>query len=252
MSKRSIDKQVYEQYVDATVALFMEHYAVALGDATMQTKAPELSCSETLDLRCMTAIRKECAKLRRKEAWKSTKRVLCSAAVLLIALLSLSSVLFMTVEAFRVPVIYFFIEQGDGFWAITGKNDDDPIDPATSDGFDPNDPLAGLLPEGYTFSYAKQSINGSTTLTYKNANGDRLILLIRLGTSDLTIDREDAPISKKCKVAESDGVFVVKDGFTQLAWVNPEKSTSYLLNADALDEDTLVMIAEKLMQKMSK
>ena len=112
MSKRSIDKQIYEQYVDATVALFMEHYAVALGDATMQTKAPELSCSETLDLRCMTAIRKECAKLRRKEAWKSTKRVLRSAAVLLIALLSLSSVLFMTVEAFRVPVINFFIEEG--------------------------------------------------------------------------------------------------------------------------------------------
>lgn len=252
MSKRNIDKQVYEQYVDATVALFMEHYAAALGDATMQTQTPAQTCSEMLDLRCMTAIRKACAKRRTRAFWKGTKKVLSSAAIVLVALLSLSSLLFMTAEAFRVPVINFFIEQGDGFWAITGKSDEDPIDPATTDEFDPNDPLAGLLPEGYTFSYAKQSINGSTTLTYKNANGDRLILLIRLGISHLSIDREDASISQKCKVAEYEGVFVVKDGFAQLAWVNSEKSTSYLLNADALDEDILVMIAEKMMQKMSK
>lgn len=249
MSKRSIDKQVYEQYVDATVALFMEHYAVALGDATMQTKAPELSCSETLDLRCMTAIRKECAKLRRKEVWKSTKRVLRSAAVLLIALLSLSSVLFMTVEAFRVPVINFFIEEGDGFWAITGKNDDDPIDPTTSDGFDPNDPLAGLLPEEYTPVDVKQNKSGAIISTYRTLNGNKILFWIRTNVSHITVDSENASISQKCDVAGHEGVFVVKDGLAHLSWINRIDNTSYYLSADDADADMLIAIANEYMKK---
>ena len=252
MSKRSIDKQVYEQYVDATVALFMEHYAVALGDATMQTKAPELSCSETLDLRCMTAIRKECAKLRRKEAWKSTKRVLRSAAILLIALLSLSSVLFMTVEAFRVPVINFFIEQGDGFWAITGKNDDDPIDPATSDGFDPNDPLAGLLPEGYEVTNVRGDSENGFRIYYEDSSENIVQLWIRPNASDMTMNSEHSSVSEACTVAGNTGAFVFKDGLAQLAWFSKNNNSSYLLRADNLDKGMLLSVAEQLMKILSK
>ena len=72
MGKRNIDKQVYEQYLDATVALFMEHYTAALTDAVLAEESDPATGSESMDRRCMEMIRKECAKQRRKEVWKGT------------------------------------------------------------------------------------------------------------------------------------------------------------------------------------
>ena len=250
MSKRSIDKQVYEQYVDATVALFMEHYAVALSDATMQTETKALSCPETLDLRCMTAIRKACAKQRRKEVWKSTKRILRSAAVLLIALLSLSSVLFMAVEAFRLPIINFYIEQGDGFWAITGKSGDD-LGSAASGEFNPHDPLAGLLTEEYRLEKVSGDIERGLRAAYINLQGERIRFVICYA-SDITVDSEDAPVSKKYIIAGHTGIYVYEDGLAQLSWVNKETNMSYLLSSDAMSEKELLSVAERFMENFEK
>lgn len=247
MSKRSIDKQVYDQYVDATVALFMEHYTAALTDTVLAEESSPATCSEGLERRCMEMIRKECAKQRRKEAWKGTKKVLRSAAVILVALLSLSSILFMTVEAFRVPVINFFIEQGDGFWVITGKSEDEPIDSA----FDPNDPLAGLLPEGYKLDKVLGGFDNRLFAIYINQNGEKIRFTITR-VSVITVDSEDAPVSKKHQIAGLAGVYVHKDGASQLAWVDKEKSMSYLLSGDAISESELLAIAEQLMEIIEK
>lgn len=250
MSKEYINQQVYEQYVDATVALFMEHYAAALTDATMQTESTVRSCSEALDRRCMEMIRKECAKQRRKEFWKGTKKVLRSAAVILIAMLSLSSVLFMTVEAFRIPVINFFIEQGDGFWAITGRSEEAPVDPATADAFDPNDPLAGLLPEGYEVNDVWGDAANGQVVSYMNLAGKKIYIWLRPNPSHMTMDSEFAAVSKRCKVLGNEGAIVSKDGFAQLAWFCETDNTAYLLQANDLDENTLLYIAEQFMKKM--
>lgn len=247
MSRRNIDKQVYEQYVDATVALFMEHYTAVLTDTILEKKSASASCSETLDRRCMEAIRKECAKLRRKAVWKSTKRMLRSAAVILIAMLSLSSVLFITVEAFRVPVINFFIEQGDGFWVISGKNEDEPVGTA----FDPNDPLAGLLPEGYKLDKVSGDFDNELLAVYINQNDQKIRFAITR-SSDITVDSENAPISKKHQIAGYAGIYVYKDNLSQLAWVDEENRMSYLLGGNAVSQSELLKIAEQLMGIIEK
>ena len=252
MSKRNIDKQVYEQYVDATVALFMEHYTAALTDAVLAEESDPATGSESMDRRCMEMIRKECAKQRRKEVWKGTKKILQSAAVIVVALLSLSSILFMTVEAFRVPVINFFIEQGDGFWAITGRNSDDPIDPATSDEFDPNDPLAGLLPEGYEIDVIRENSEQGRRIHYKNSSGNKLQFWWRPNISDMTINSEYATFSKECRVAACDGAFVLRDGMAQLLWISKDDCISYMLSSDTLDEKSLLGIAEQYMKIIAK
>lgn len=249
MGKHSIDKQVYEQYVDAAVALFMEHYAAALSEELEQTDSPVKACPEALDQRCMALIRKTCAKQRRQAFWAGTKKVLHSAAMLVMALLSLSSILFMTVEAFRVPVINYFIEQDDGFWAITGRKADDPVTPTTADAFDPDDPLAGLLPEGYALVDVKKGENGKSIATYKNGQGNRVFLWIRPNTSDVTVNSENASASRKCMIAGYDGVYVERDNMTQLVWVDKAENATYMLNADAMDEKQLIALAEKIFEK---
>lgn len=249
MGKHSKDKQVYEQYVDAAVALFMEHYAAALAEEVAQADSPVKACSEALDQRCMALIRAECAKQRRQVFWAATKKVLRSAAMLLMALLSLSSILFMTVEAFRVPVINYFIEQGDGFWEITGRKADDPVTPTTADTFDPNDPLAGLLPEGYALVHTNVGETGESCATYKNEHGNRLFLWIRPNTSYVTVNSENASASIKCTVSGYDAVYVERDNMTQLVWVDKAENATYMLNADAMDEKQLIELAEKFFQK---
>lgn len=251
MSKSSINKQVYEQYVDATAALFMEHYALALEDAVLAEKCALMPVSESLDRRCMDTIRKACAKQRRREILKGTGMLLKSAAVILVALLSLSSVLFMTVEAFRVPVINFFIEQGDGFWAITGKNADDPIDANTDREFDPNNPLAGLLPEGYELLFSNGTeIQGR--IVYQNEQGDKLYYYSSNGSIDMTVDAEEARILKRTRISHFDCVLMSKGAFAQVVLVDTTEDTSYLLYADAMDEDTILLLATNLVNNLSK
>ena len=248
MSKRNIDKQVYEQYVDATVALFMEHYTAALTDRVLAEESGPATCPESLDRRCMEMIRKECAKQRRKEIYKGINKVLRSAAVILVALLSLSSILFMTVEAFRVPVINFFIEQGDGFWAITGKSEDEPVDSA----FDPNDPLAGLLPEGYKVVAKNGDLHKGLHIIYQALDGSRISFSVRADTIDITLDSENAEISKTCDVMEHKGIFVLKSNLSQLAWIDEVDCASYLLSSDAISESDLFSIAKQLIVRMEK
>lgn len=248
MSKRSIDKHVYEQYVDAAVALFMEHYTASLTDTVLAQECGPATYPESLDHRCMKAIRKECAKHQRMEIGKGAKKVFKSAAVILIALLSMSSILFMTVEAFRIPVINFFIEQGDGFWVITGKSEDES---ANSD-FDPNDPLAGLLPEGYEVTATEGDKRNVKRYYYQNYNDGKITLWFLENIVDMTVDSEDASKSEKCYVAHYEGILVTKDGFVQLAWFDQLSQKSYLLSSNTLDGDALLRIAEQMMKKTTK
>ena len=253
MGKGKIDKQVYEQYMDATVALFMEHYAAALTDTVSHAESSAVPYPKKLDERCIGMIKKECARQRSRAFWKGAKRVLSSAAILLVALLSLSSILFMTVEAFRVPVINFFIEQGDGFWAITGQDNtqDAPEDSATRD-FDENDPLVGLIPEEYELINVRENSEKGQRAVYQAPSGAVICFAVYSNSSDITIDSANAVTSKKCVVAGCEGVYVSKDNSSQLAWINKGESTSYLLSADAVDENNLLSIAEQLMKKVTK
>lgn len=243
MNKKSIDKQVYEQYVDATVALFMEHYTAALADSVSQQEHISGVCSQEQDRRCMKAIRKECGKQRRKAIWKGTVQVLWGAAAVLVAMLSICSLLFLSVEAFRVPVINYYIEQGDGFWVITGNSAKDvPVSTA----FDPADPLAGLLPEGYVLETVSGDVERILQAVYMNQNGERVEFSFA-HTSTFTVDSENYTVSRECTVDGCAGIYVSKGSISQLAWVDPERNTSYMLLSNTLPETELLTIAEKIM-----
>ena len=249
MDNKNIENTAYERYIDATVALFMEQYANKLAENIHQEPIVKIPYPEKLDERCLGIIKKECAKQRSRAFWNGTKKALSRAAIILVALLSLSSVLFMTVEAIRIPVINFFIEHGNGFWAITSNSDDTLIDPTAANEFDPNDPLADLLPDEYKLVYSGGDEKQGKRVVYQNQSGQIACFATAPDSSHITVDSENATISQRVKIAGHDGVFVSKEGMSQLAWVDKTTSTSYLLNADSMDQETLVSIAEELMRK---
>ena len=68
----------------------------------------------------------------------------------------------------------------------------------------------------------------------------------------MTMNSEYSSVSKACTVADNAGAFVLKDGWAQLAWVDEKDNMSYMLNANALEEQILISVAEALMKKISK
>ena len=145
-------EDVYEQYVDASVALFMKYYCDTLYDGVTDSddkdeKGTCVAFPDELDTRCRhlieKAMKRKKAQCRMRYAGK-TLRYLCSVAIVFLSLMSL---LFMTVEAVRAPIINYYIENIDNNYLEIGVYDDSKND--ISESFDPADPLAGIIPEEY-------------------------------------------------------------------------------------------------------
>lgn len=227
----------------------MEHYAAALTESIQCEieAAQNAPFPESLDTRCQTLIKRECAKQRRKAFWKGTRKTLRYAAGVAITLLSLSSVLFMTVEAFRLPIINFFIEQNDGFWSITGQEKTSQI----GEDFDPrsvneNDPLAGLIPEEYELIDARDNGDRGTVAIYQNSVGDNIRFSVLPYNASVQVDAEDAEFSEKKQILDHDGVFVIKDGTSQIAWVDQAAAKMYWIYSDVMTEAEIVTLAEEI------
>ena len=170
MEKLKISETAREKLEDAAVSVFMEEYAKALNaglDQQMEASAAEEFPKE-LEERCLALIRKEAAKQRNQKHRKNTLRVLRSAAAVAIFILSVSSVLFVTVEAFRAPVMNFFVEKTDRYWQLSGTENETVIE----DVFNPEDPLDGIIADDFEVTDVEGSWD-SECLIVEYSNGDK-------------------------------------------------------------------------------
>lgn len=254
MNNKKITKEVYEQYIDATVALFMEYYSAnLLEDIHTQlgeTDQLDIVFSEELDNRCRTLIKKECAHQRRKQQFKDITKGLRYAAVLVIAALSLFSLLFVSVEAFRISVINFCIEQNSGHWDISSVTDTNQDD--LNEVIDITDPLAGILPDQYNLVLAEGSSIEEVTAVYENDAKNRIFFSSTPGTSLVELDSESAQISQECTIGGHEAVLVIEENNIRIAWIDKKSSTVYTLISNNLTESEITIIAEKVIYLISK
>lgn len=96
MEKPEISEKAKEQYLDASVTVFMEQYVELLhGDAELA----EGDFPEELDVRCRKLIEQEKEKRSRKRMLHRVVGVCRRAAVFALVLLGLGTTLFLTVES---------------------------------------------------------------------------------------------------------------------------------------------------------
>lgn len=245
---------LFDQYVDASVALFMEHYSSVLTDhvKTEIMSSESVDVSDGLDQKCRTLIRKEFAKRKRKAFLKGVSKGLSYAAVLMVALLSLSSALFITVEAVRVPIINFFIEQGDGYWVITGEDEDTSAhrDNQNKIVFDEADPLRDLLPEEFRLERYIELNTGATAM-YADELGNNAVLVLTRNSSALMIDTENAEYTKEISILDCKAI-LVKTEKLSLVWLDSKRDVLYNLVVDSIDEEDLIEIAEEVTSRYRK
>lgn len=255
MNKRAVNKDVYENYIDASVALFMEYYSVVSLSDNVQAELDAANCDEIqfpaqLDDRCRQLIKNRTVHYRRKQYLKTCWKGLKYAAACLMVILSLTSVLFMTVEAVRVPIINYYIEQRDGHWEINGgvkRNSEKAlkeIDLATL--------LSDVMPDGYKLAQEEKNSLNETTIIYKSSNGKRFFCKVAPGTSWISIDSENAQISRQHKICGYDAITVMKDGRASLSWVHSDLGIVFSLLADDMSENELIGIGEQLIELINK
>lgn len=255
MNKRAVNKDVYENYIDASVALFMEYYSVVSLSDNVQAELDAANCDEIqfpaqLDDRCRQLIKNRTAHYRRKQYLKVCWKGLKYAAACVMVVLSLTSVLFMTVEAVRVPIINYYIEQCEGHWEIDGGGNDDSTNAATE--IDLVNLLGNVIPEDYQMVVKSGDSLENVAVIYENSTGKQLYCRTAPAHGWVAVDSEDAQTSRQHKICGYEAIVVVKDGRTKLTWIDSDLGIVISILADDMTEAQLIAIGQQLIDLMNK
>lgn len=226
-------QQLMEQYEDAAFALLMDEYAEAEGAKLLQEfkeleqagAIPEIPA--TLNKKCRQAIDSAFAEQKRKHSLKQISRFAAKAAAIFLVVLGLSTVTVLSVDAFRVPVLNFIVDQSGEFSKVTSsvkvESTTDSVS-ATIMRFESN------LPEGYQV-YQKNIGKAMGSIRCTNSQDFVIALEISQTKSDLAVDTEDADFVE-VELGDYPAAFQEKNGY-QLMWIG-ENEVLYILYANAL------------------
>lgn len=243
-------ENVQEQYENALVALIMDEYTEAEGamllkefkEADEKGEVPDVPAD--LDAACRKKIHSHFAKQRNEETFRRVVKMLARSAAMLFVVLGFASVLIFSVEAFRTPVINFFLEQHEHFSVIGHGNSDKPQQGNDEHLENDDSPLAGLLPNDYNCVRYKVKESGTVFAYYQNADGHIASFQTNLGNGLLRYDSEDAEC-EPAKVLDNEGLLVKKDGYN-LIWYSADKNITHQLYASDLFLDEVWQIAEEI------
>ena len=247
MENSKITDETRDKYVDATVAVFMDQYAAIL-DAGIDEELIDTKHNDfppELDARCRALISKEFGKRKKQARRKSVMRICRSAAVIAIALLSICSVLFVSVEAFRNPIIDFFIEKKNGYWEVSEENHENAV-PAE---IDFNDPLAEIVPSNFELVYIDNSWDiGRLFANYSDGAGSEIFFSITPQEGAVQTNTENAS-AMPFQLITHDALLSVEGNIIRLTWADETKAKIFTLCATNLSEETVLTMGEAVAVK---
>ena len=241
-------KQLMEQYDDAILSLLMDEYAECEGRLLLQAyedakKGGTLEAlPPELDRKCMQLIGETHVKEARQYRLKSILRPLAKAAVVVLVLFALSTVTILSVDAFRVPVINFLIDQSGKYGTVilgSTENYEQTESNSIIDKFHTNIP--------YGYQIAKQDLQSDSSFIYCT-NEDHGILYLEMSKTELglNVDTEDTNYTE-LELGEYAAVFQEKNGF-YLRWLDHKENILYTLFSNNLSPDEFWELAYTLIQ----
>ena len=250
-------EELVEQYEDAAFALLMSAYAEQEGnrllrefeEAKAKGEVPEVPAA--LDARCRKIIRQAYEKQRRLE---QARRILCTAgrtAAILFITLGMCTTLIFSVEAIRIPVINFLIEQHERYTSIDFTKETVDTQSQDSSAVAENDegelPLANLVPSGYAVSRYDVKEDGSVTIIYKNTTGNSIFFATSALEGNMNFDTENANY-ENVVIAGYSGILVQKNSSLKITWFDENCQQVYTLRAIGLDFAEFWELAEQTAQ----
>ncbi len=232
------EKAIAEKYEDLLFTKVMALYAEEesekilseLGEETAETKA----------------VQKLFDKKERSEnlrtLWKYSKKILQFAAMIVfVAVVSVSSVVVASAEVRETvaEAIYHLMIKDYGRYTEVSIGDSTGfIDPEIYDWEGAYAPT--YMPEGFVFS-EKQELPSKTMIVYCRENEH---FIISQATSGITrVDTENAQVVKNIMIGDSEALYVEKNNFTYIVWMNRDV---FLSVTGKISPDEAVKIAEGL------
>lgn len=234
--------ELLDQYDDVTFALLMDEYAEEEGARLRKEFEEAQSAGEVsdtpdaLDEKCLQMIHRDFAKKRGKENVRKIIRMTSKVAVAVMVFLGVMTMTVMSVDALRIPVMNFIIEQYDKYSSITTSKESAKIveDPCVL--------LADLLPTGYTNTiYSVEE--GMSFVLYQNDNGDTVSLSITMSGTEKNVDTEGANCVE-ILLTNDKALLIEKNGY-QVIWSSCDGVT-YNFRASNLTKNEVVVICNTL------
>lgn len=253
-----MEKDIYEQYVDATIAVFMEEYSDAETEYLLKKCKEEPlneEFPEELDIKCKELMRKSFAKKKRQKALKASKRILQRVAVFVLVSTSAFSVLFLTVEAVRTPIINFYLENYSDHSVVTIRGDDNDQSAQsmerktefTEEFLIYNDMLENSLPSSYQFEMDSIDDDKYGFIMYRDRiSGADVCFEIRNSSGNMKIDTENCDYYEEIMIGSQQGLYIEKEGRKTILWIDSKTEAICSLIADDMDKNLLISLGQKM------
>ena len=247
-------EDVYEAYVDASVALFMKYYCDILdeGVANSNDLSAEGECiafPEDLDKRCRSLIMRAVKRQKIREGLRIAGKAFLGVCRVAVACLALISVLFVTVEAVRVPIINFFIEHSKDSYLEIKESNNSKYD--MSESFDPANPLAGILTDEYQLVAQDVASEYDFSATYIGADDSQVYIKARPISNTTGIDLEGADNYQKFQINNCEAYSIEENNRTRVMWIHEEKAVTFTLIVIGSSDLDAIYLANQIMIRIS-
>ena len=163
-----------------------------------------------------------------------------SAAVVAMVMLSLSSILFMTVEAFRVPIMNFFVEKTDRYWQMTANSEEDTISAV----YNLKNPLDGIIADIFELTHLSGSVEaGDLIAKYNDGNNAEVTLFTDFSVGSLQLDGENAVVTDTTVAGHAAKLYEKEDSI-RLVWLDENISRAFSICVVNVTTETVTYIAE--------
>lgn len=195
---------------------------------------------EALDGRCRELIEEAFTQPRCRSRSKHISAFIARAAVVVLLLFGLSTVMVLSVDAFRVPVLNFLLDNSGKYCSVVlDANAQHEVIAVASVA----ERFESAIPNEYRLVDQESSTNHGT-ITYENDDGQLLCLLFETEQNHINLDAEDIEYSP-VDFGDYYAVFWEKNGYS-LMWLDNENQVIYRLWASDLDKSEFWKLAYAL------
>lgn len=243
------------QYEDAYFALLMHEVAEQEGvrleklNEELQNE-PAAAVPEEIDRKCLKTIDRYFAKKRHAGYWRTSKKILGRVGIVAAIIMLLFTTAFALSEEFRVTTLNLLITIEEKYTELHMEEAEDPtadsasVTTDTSTGSDYFDDLEiGWMPEGYTCTAnSPNSLYG-----FENDSGDAYIINRANGTTNMSIDTEDAESVENIVINGLETLRVTKQGCINTVMMDTEHGIFIRVWTSAgISQETNQKIAENI------
>lgn len=231
-------EQLLQQYEEAVLGLLLEEYADAEGRRLLQeyeasskenTIAP---MPDELADKCGKLIKQANAKNNRRKAFSGAAKAVCKVAVVVLAVMGIVSAAVLSVEAWRVPVLNFILDEGGDSAAIHAGYSN----PTLKKQFEGIvDTVCDHVPFGYELIQPPAVDGAALLIQMKNSEEKLLTVTVNQETSQIKVDTEDAEYTE-LDLNGRQAYFIVKEGL-YIIWLDNTQHLFYSVYAQDLSAD---------------